>query len=554
MSSVNPDEAFFNQRKDSLPADEALKLEWAEDPGIIGGILTTQPPFPLEAMGPGLSDLCRSIQRLTGCNAAAAAQVLLGSLAVCAQADTDVRLPWTREAGDAVPVSLFLAGLVPTAGRKSACFSLAFRPHSEADSKIRALQKEAEAAHKAWAGAGKGTGKGKNGKAAGDVQGAEPPRPLSGPAYILRTNTTLEAIIRDLDQGRGCMALASAEAGSVIDNWSHGRNKGGTVASYNSLWSGESQTHDRTGDGGISRYLDGSQRFSLAFFCQSSYRSWFFDKATTNGFAGRLLIQCADDWCRRDVRAISREVTSADDAAACSFQRLIADWRQTMDDGAHLERDAEDSPPDRRVLRFAPEERQTIAAFEEECGDRADLLVDCPWPEGFLQRAPEHACRLAAILFAYRQLAEHVGPGDVIDAAALRDGMVLTRWFGEEMARIAPEAGADEVAQVGGALSKALWEASLDLDPKGRNKNGTVSISKAIKTRAGVRTLEERPEMRARVLQALVDADHIAFPKSGKLDPVLHQPQPVPDVPGGAVKRFWRKWRFGTLMGREIDR
>ena len=219
MGSVHPDERFFNQHKST--ADAALKRDWAEDPGTIAGVPTTQPPFPLEAMGTGLSDLCRSFQRLTGCNAAAAAQVLLGSLAVCAQADTDVRLPWTREAGKAVPVSLFLAGLVPTAGRKSSCFSLAFRPHSEADSRARALQKEADAAYKAWASAMKRKGR----NDAGDVQGAEPPKPLTGPAYILRTNSTLEAMMRDLDQGRGCIALASAEAGSVIDNWSHGRNK-----------------------------------------------------------------------------------------------------------------------------------------------------------------------------------------------------------------------------------------------------------------------------------------------------------------------------------------
>ena len=510
MASVNPDEEFFNQHKSAPPEDEALKIEWAEDPGTIGGIHAVQEAFPLKVMGPGLSDLCHAIQRLTGCNAPSAAQGALAGICVCAQEDTDIRLPWARESGAAVPVSLFFAGLVPTAGRKSSSFSIPFRPHCTADSQIRALHKQAQAEYKAWASAMKGKGKG------GDVQEPEPPKPLAGPAHILWTNSTLEAIIRDLDQGRGCMALASAEAGSVIDNWSHGRNKSGTVASYNSLWSGESQTHDRTGDGGTSRFLDGSQRFSLTFFCQLSYRSWFFDKSTTNGYAGRLLIQCSDDWSRQDAREITKQVTPEDDVAVTAFQKLIADWREEIDAGAHLERDPEDPPPDRRVLWFPPEARQTITAFEEECGARADELVDCPWPEGFLQRGPEHACRLAANLFAYRQRAGHVGEGDVIDAQALQDGITLTRWFGEEMARIAPEAGADEVAQVAGALSLALWEASVNPDAKGRNKNGTVSISTAIKTRPGVRTLEERPELRVRVLQALVNADHICFPQSGK--------------------------------------
>ena len=514
MASINPDEEHYNQQQSaSPPTDEGLKLEWAEDPGTIGGIHTLQKPFPMDAMGPGLSDLCPSIQRLTGCNAPSAAQGGLSGICVCAQEDADIRLPWARESGAAVPVSLFFAGLVPTAGRKSSCFFLAFRPHCAADSRIRALHKQAQAAHKAWEAR---TRKGRGKQDADDVQEPEPPKPLAGPAHILRTNSTLEAIIRDLDQGRGCIAMASAEAGSVIDNWSHGRNKGGTVASYNSLWSGESQTLDRTSDGGVNRFLDGSQRFSLIFFCQLSYRSWFFDKSTINGFTGRLLIQCSDDWSRQDAREITKTVTPEDDVAVQHFQKLIGDWREEIDAGAHLERDPGDPPPDRRVLRFPPEARQTIAGFEEECGAPADELVDCPWPEGFLQRGPEHACRLAANLFAYRQRAGHVGEGDVIDAQALQDGITLTRWFGEEMGRIAPEAGADEVAQVAGALSLALWEASVNPDAKGRNKNGTVSISTAIKTRPGVRTLEERPELRVRVLQALVDADHIAFPQSGK--------------------------------------
>ena len=507
MASVNPDEQFFNQQQSAPPTDEALKLEWAEDPGIIGGIHTVQAPFPLEAMGPGLSDLCGSIQRLTGCSPALAAQSGLGSLAVCAQAEIDVRLPWSRDAAASAPVSLFLAALVPTAGRKSSGFSLPFRPHTVADTVIRGLHKAAEAAHKAWATAGKG----KN----GGQREPEPPQPLAGPAHILRTNSTLEAIMRDLDQGRGCMALASAEAGSVLDNWSHSRNKAGTVASYNSLWSGESQTHDRTGDGGVSRYLDGSQRFSLLLFCQLSYRSWFFDKATTNGFSGRLLIQCSDDWGREAARAITREVTQADDTAVIAFQTMIAKWREEIDADAHLARPAEDPPPARRVLRFAPEDRQTIAAFEEECGARADELVDCPWPEGFLQRAPEHACRLAAVLFAYRQRAGHVESGDVIDAQAVQDGIALTRWFGEEMSRIAPEAGAEQLAQDAGELSRWLWDASVDTEPGNRkNQNGTVSISTVV--RKHVRRLEKNPRHLGQVLQALVDGDHICFPKSGK--------------------------------------
>ena len=519
MASVNPDEQFFNQQQSEQqsapPTDEALKLEWAEDPGIIGGIHPAQEAFPMEAMGPGLSDLCRSIQRLTGCNPAAAAQASMGSLAVCVQADTDVRLPWNRESGKAVPTSIFLGGLIPTAGRKSSAFSLTFRPHSEADSRIRALHKQTEAEYKAWlASAGKGKGRGK--KDPGEVQEAEPSKPLAGPAHILRTNSTMEAIIRDLDQGRDCMALASAEAGSVIDNWSHGRNKSGTVASYNSLWSGESQTLDRTGEGGISRYLGGHQRFSLLFFCQPDYRHWFFDRYTTNGFAGRLLIQCADGWCRRDARAITKEVTPADDTAVREFQRLIADWREEIDEGEHLARaDEDDSPRERRVVRFSPEGRQTIADFEEECGARADQLVDCPWPEGFLSRGHEHACRLAANLFAYRQRAGHVGPGDVIDAQSVQDGIALARWFGDEMARIAPEAGAEQLAQDAGDLSRRLWDASVDTEPGDRkNQNGTISISTVV--RKHVRRLEKDPKGLSQVLQAVVDADHIAFPKTGK--------------------------------------
>ena len=512
MASINPDEEHYNQQKTSPPTDEGLKIEWPEDPGIVGGVNTPQQPFPLEAMGPGLRDLCVSIQRISGCNPASAAQLVLGSTGICAQSDTDVRLPWARKPSSSSPVSLFIGGLVKSGGRKSAGFDPVFAPHAEADRQIRRLHDQAAAEHKAWVASKKGAGQ-RNGAA----QEPEPPQPLAYSPRMLRTDSTVEAIMRDLDRGRGCMALANAEGGAMIENWSNDRRKAGSVAAYNALWSGESQTLDRTGNGGTSRYLDGSQRFSMILLAQVDYRSWFFDRATTNGFAARMLIQCGDGWDSDDRLAITAQVTPEDDTAVLAFQGLISDWRQELDDGAHLARDPEDPPARRRVLQFAPEGRQTARAFEEECVARAAELLDCPWTESFLDRGPEHACRLAAVLFTYRQRAGYAPDGDVIDAQALEDGITLARWFGDEMARAAPEAGADEVAQVAAALSRALWEASVDPEGSGRNKNGTISISVATKTRRGIRTLGRRPELRTKVLQALVDAGHMVFPDPGKL-------------------------------------
>ena len=60
--------------------------------------------------------------------------------------------------------------------------------------------------------------------------------------------------------------------------------------------------------------------------------------------------------------------------------------------------------------------------------------------------------------------------------------------------------------------------------------------------------------MRVLVLQALVDADHIVFPQSGKKTQCYVNPHLGPDVRAGAVQQFWRKWRFGTLIGRERER
>ena len=368
--------------------------------------------------------------------------------------------------------------MAPSGGCKSSSLELAFDPHVAADSLIRGLQKDAEAAYKKWEKSQRGRGR------QAEAEDA-PPQPLAGPAYILRTNPTMESIIRDLDRGRPCMTLALAEAGSAIENWSHSRNKAGTVASYNSLWGGEFQTHDRTSDGGTSHYLDGNQRFSLIFLCQLGYRSWFFDKATANGFAGRLLIQSADGWTLEDAQAVNDEVTPADDTAYETFRELIAGWRKELDDGAHLKPEEGDAPPKRRILRFTPEARSVCRSFRAECADRIQLLVDCEWPQAFLARGPEHACRIAAVLFAYRQRADIAGTGNIIDDQSLQDGITLARWFAEEMVRIAPEAGADEVAQAAGILSRALWDASVDPDGQGRNQNGTVSISVAVKNRRG---------------------------------------------------------------------
>ena len=163
-------------------------------------------------------------------------------------------------------------------------------------------------------------------------------------------------------------------------------------------------------------------------------------------------------------------------------------------------------------------------SFRAECAERIQQLVDCEWPQTFLARGPEHACRIAAVLCAYRQRAGIAGTGDVIDDQSLQDGITLARWFSEEMVRIAPEAGADEVAQAARILSRALWEASVDPDGQGRNRNGTVSISVSVKNRRGLRGLEQKPDLLEKVKRALINGDHIAFPDSGKTTQCLVNP------------------------------
>ena len=95
MSSVNPDEEYYNSQQAGTEAASAAApaREWAEDPGTIGGTKSVQEPFPREALGVGLADLSLSFQRLAGCNSAGAAQVLLESVVTCVQVETDVRLP-----------------------------------------------------------------------------------------------------------------------------------------------------------------------------------------------------------------------------------------------------------------------------------------------------------------------------------------------------------------------------------------------------------------------------------------------------------------------------
>ena len=182
-------------------------------------------------------------------------------------------------AADIHPASLFLMASARTGWRKSAAFALAFRAHREADDAIHSRWEEAR----------------REQKANRSSDGAPLPlTPLDRPKEVspiaLRDDSTIEALMLNLAQGRRTQALASAEAGVLLGGWSFGKAQAGqTLAKLSALWSGETVDYERV-TGRVSVRV-GGVRLTGCLLAQPSFvAEHLLSEAAANGFAARTLI------------------------------------------------------------------------------------------------------------------------------------------------------------------------------------------------------------------------------------------------------------------------
>ena len=330
--------------------------------------------------------------------------------------------------------------------------------------------------------------------------------------WLTRTNSTVESIVRDLEAGRGSLYFSNPEAGSLLGNWSHKRGKIETLSDYNSFWSGEPNSRDRTSEGGISRYTAGDKRFGMLLLVQPGFEGWMFDDATQNGFTARILFQSDDSWTSDHAEHWTSGKQSSDSESIRQFQITIADVRADMDVGAHIRHDPELDGPiqPRPILKLAQDASSLIRDFSRECAGLANEAKDTPWAQQFWGKAAEQAARVAANLHAY---ATWTGGADglVISAGTTEDAIEVIKWFGAEIARVAPAAGQTDLVKDANRLSAHLWRAVTGRDAKVHpNQNATVSIGVVQSRRFS--SLGKDSKHKELVLALLQTSGHVSFP------------------------------------------
>ena len=202
-------------------------------------------------------------------------------------------------AADVHPSSLFMMTSANTGWRKSAAFGLAFKSHRAAD----------DAVHGRWEAARrekKDSKASKDNKASGDSpsSSAEPvgflpadlvdSEPADTPRRVspisLRDDSTIEALMMNLSQGRRSQSLASPEAGVMMGGWSFGKGQiAQTLAKLSALWSGEAVNFERATGRLSFRIAD--VRLSACLMAQPAFVvDHLLSEAASNGFAARTLL------------------------------------------------------------------------------------------------------------------------------------------------------------------------------------------------------------------------------------------------------------------------
>ena len=438
------------------------------------------PPLP-DVLRPYVWAICE----LAGTSIGTAHAAAMGALNLALSAVIDVE----SLAPDVHPSTLFMLTSSETGWRKSAAFKLAFRAHLEADDIIDACWEDARKA--------KG-GKAKADKPEGDNTHApmiaDDPRPVSPVA--LRNDSTAEALLANLAEGRRTQSLASAEGGVALGGWSYGKGQvGQTYAKFNSLWSGESVDYQRITQRVSIRVADA--RLCICLMMQPPFATQHvLSDAATNGFSARSLLN--RDIARPKESVFEWPVSTSARHYVDQLKVLIAQLRRQQDAGTQFV----DAPPiPVTVMRPSPGARTALREFLTECQNAADSGTVDGHERGFLERAAEQAARYAAMLAALRSLEAGDPFGDSYTEADVRDAAAVIDWHRLNLASYAQEAEDARFAKA------AQWAADRlhGWAEKSKAAHGGISLLSVLGRYAAgdARFIKDDPDGKRRVMQLL---------------------------------------------------
>jgi hypothetical protein len=415
--------------------------------------------FPVEALGPILSNAAEAIHDFTKAPMALCGQSVLAVASLIAQAQVDVRLP----TGATKPSSCFFLSVAESGERKSSCDSLALsgvRKHLQ-----RERMKQASAMVRydndleVWK-----LGRNKVLKSIGDANetqtasvrsleefGGQPKHPPE-PRFLC-SEPTMEGLCKLLKCNVGFAGIFSAEGGAFIGGYGmSSENKLRTAAQLSTLWDGSPLERIRQGDDFYT--LDG-RRVTVHLMAQPLVAAGFLTDEMLNGqgLLSRFLVLAPLP--AAGTRHFSEPSELSQRSLAIFHERTEALLSSKL-----LHADGEDNQLTPRVLDLSPEARALWIEFYnriEDCLGEDGQFACIP---GFANKAAEHAARLAAVqTFFDDSSAASVG------AEVMARSICLVEYYLGETVRLIQGASVDPNKPVADKLLKFI-----------RDRGGTVAV------------------------------------------------------------------------------
>jgi hypothetical protein len=410
-----------------MTAHSAFEAHEPDEPDPLVHEVSPPEAYPVTAMGP-FREAVEAIHDRTQAPPAVAAHAVLGAAALAVQPIANV-----ETLGGPSPVSLFVLTIAQSGERKSACDRLALDG-------VRAFEQDLVAEHGVdtaswrnrhalWETERKrilGPKESERGAREADLTalGAEPQAPVQ--PIVVTPDPTVEGLVKNMAVLRPSLGLFSDEGGAFLGGVGmNSENKLKTISTLSAVWDGSPVSRLRAGDG-ASLFL--GRRVSVHLMAQPVAASTLLADPVANGqgiLARFLTAEPASTIGTRTRLGWSPE----SDAVLARFKRRLGDLlRRQMPQRA-------DGGLDPRLLPLSTEAREMVQAFyiavETEQADGGVFAEVRP----FASKAPEHACRLAAVmtLFASPEAAEVTG-------ATMRDALTLVTFYVNEAVRLARRA------------------------------------------------------------------------------------------------------------------
>jgi hypothetical protein len=351
-------------------------------------------------LGTALGDAAKALVQRTQAPDAIAGQTILAAVNLVAQRHIDVLVPQggdTPNVGSVQPVSCYFLTIATTGERKSSCEKIGLRVHREHEREAQQKHKEELAAFKnkfaAYEAKKKAAQSGSVKKTVQDIErelqqlGPEPERPAD-PTFIF-DNPTWQGLVKKLRNNVREVGLFSDDAGKVLGGFSMSEEqRQATAANMNSAWDGKPVQRIIASE---EPFILHGVRLSMHLMAQSQIAAKLLGDAilADQGFLARFLMSAPD------LRDQPRAWTNAELwAQPCIdvFDAIIGDML-----GAPLGRNGA-GEAQRRTLRLSVAAFALHKTFYNEVQSqlvRYGVLLPI---KGLAEKAPEHACRLAATM------------------------------------------------------------------------------------------------------------------------------------------------------------